>query len=243
MDFKLNKSNLGFRVYTATEFPSVGSENDICVISDIPMKNWVLSPDTPKGTPRNDGDVWIRYSVNGDATNVLKSSTMLITTLIAFQYINGEWVTKDAKSYQNASWVSWWDGTLYDAGNEYEHITGGWYGGNAAASSTASSTITKNSDHILIKNTTSASNGAITTNAIDLTKYSTLNALYKGGSVGLRVSPSFPTSSPAATNNTDGSVSVITQLTLDISELQGYYQCALSARSTSSIYLYKMWLE
>lgn len=107
MDFKLNKSNLNFRVYTASAVPSVGNENDIVVISDAPMKNWVMSPDAPKGVPRNDGDVWITYSVTGNTFNALRNSTMLIATISAWQYIDGSWVDKSAKSYQNSAWADW----------------------------------------------------------------------------------------------------------------------------------------
>ena len=48
MDFKLNKSNLNFRVYTASSAPATVADNDIVVISDTKMKNWVLSPDAPR---------------------------------------------------------------------------------------------------------------------------------------------------------------------------------------------------
>lgn len=36
------------------------------------------------------------------------------------------WVHIDAKIYQNNQWCDLWDGTLYNAGNEYEDLTGGW---------------------------------------------------------------------------------------------------------------------
>ena len=44
----------------------------------------------------------------------------------AKQYISDVWVNKIVKSYQNGKWVDWWDGTLYDSGNQLINITGGW---------------------------------------------------------------------------------------------------------------------
>lgn len=135
MDFKLKKSNLNFRVYTAASLPATGTENDICIISEVPMTNWVMSPDKPSGIPRSDGDVWIQYSVTGNVFNVLKNSTMLLATISAWQYVNGAWVNAEAKSYQSGEWVDWWDGSLYDTGNQYTDYTGGWavtYDGDAS---------------------------------------------------------------------------------------------------------------
>lgn len=127
MDFKLNKSNLNFRVYTAATLPSAAQENDICVISDVPMKNWILSPDAPSGTPRTDGDVWIQYSVAGNTFNALKTGAMMVATISAWQYVDGAWMVVTAKSYQYGEWVVWVE-FYYKAGNEYEGITGGWIG-------------------------------------------------------------------------------------------------------------------
>lgn len=105
MDFKLNKNNLNFRVYSATVEPGSGLENDICIFSDVAVKNWRLSPKTPVGTPRNEGDVWILYSVVGNVFNALKNSTMMISVFKVYQYIDGAWAEKAAKSYHDGAWV------------------------------------------------------------------------------------------------------------------------------------------
>ena len=107
MDFKLKKSNLNFRVYTAAAIPTTGTENDIVIISEVPMSNWILSPDKPSGIPRSDGDVWIRYSVNGDTFNALKNNSMMIATISAWQYVDGAWGDVTAMSYQDGEWVEW----------------------------------------------------------------------------------------------------------------------------------------
>ena len=127
MAFTLKKSDLNFRVYTATETPGTGNENDIVIISATPMKNWILSPDAPSGTPRNDGDVWLRYSVAEETRNILRQNAVFVAVSYVYQYVNGAWVEATAKSYRNGAWVGLWNGVLYENGYEYTGVTGGWY--------------------------------------------------------------------------------------------------------------------
>lgn len=221
--------------------PSNPAENTIWVDTNVDITGWVFSATEPENP--TSGMVWVCTGTSSTvAFNALKKNGITVYPMSAKQYVSGELVSVTAQSYQNGAWAEWWDGTLYDAGNEYEFITGGWKGGNVATSSTNTASIVKNADSITIKNASSASNGAITVNAIDLTNYSTLNVEYSGSNCGLRVSPSFPTSAPTANINGDSS-STRKTLTLDISALEGSYQCALSARSASSVTMYKMWLE
>lgn len=109
MDFKLKKSELGFKVYTVDTKPTApGANNDIAVITSVPMANWIMSPDKPSGIPRSEGDVWIQYSVKGKTTfNALKNNSMIIATISAWQYVDGVWVDVEAVSCQNGEWVSW----------------------------------------------------------------------------------------------------------------------------------------
>ena len=128
MDFKLNKGNLNFRVYTVPSKPTAaGADNDIAIISSVPMKNWMMSPDKPSGIPRTDGDVWIRYSVTGETFNALKNNSMMIATISAWQYVNDAWVDVTALSYQNGAWVMY----LFINGDQCERITGGWVCGKS----------------------------------------------------------------------------------------------------------------
>ena len=105
MDFKLNKSNLNFSVRIADAVPTnPGKENDIAVISSVPMKNWILSPDTPTGAPRTDGDVCIPYSVNGTVFNAIKNGGLMIAPMMALQYVDGAWVKMPTYLYRNGKW-------------------------------------------------------------------------------------------------------------------------------------------
>lgn len=126
MDFKLKKSNLNFKVYTVTTKPTTaGAENDIAIISSVPMPNWILSPDGPSGIPRSDGDVWIQYSVSGNTFNAIKQNSMMIATISAWQYVDGAWVDREAVSCQNGEWVDWIK-YLYNNGDTCDSVTGGW---------------------------------------------------------------------------------------------------------------------
>lgn len=129
MNFTLKKSDLNFKVYTVEAKPTVpGAENDIAIISPVPMTNWFMSPEKPSGIPRNDGDVWIQYSVSGNTKNILKQNALVIATISAWQYVNGSWVDREAVSCQNGEWVEWLsylikDGDITDFANGFGGFT------------------------------------------------------------------------------------------------------------------------
>lgn len=176
MDFKLKKNSFNFRVYTSASIPESGNENDVVVVSNIPMENWILSPDEPSGAPRTDGDVWITYSTSGNVLNILKQDSMMIAPISAKQYIDGAWVDVEAKTYQNGVWVDWWNGELYVNGNEYEAFTGGMtaYAYKLSGTSAAASApvITKGTNAITIQTGTSNSGTVYINKMFDLSKYS-----------------------------------------------------------------------
>lgn len=202
MSFKFTKSNLNFDVYTAASKPTTpGANNDIAIITSIPMPNWIMSPDGPSGIPRSDGDVWIQYSVSGDTFNALKNNSMMIATIKAWQYVDGAWAEVEAVSCQNGEWVYWWNGEIYEQGNLYEDITGGWVmrndsGGNGTI--TADKVI-----QLRYKSGASSSqhSTAYTNKKIDLTKYTKLTMEVNVISVG---SSSMDTSVCICNTNTAG---------------------------------------
>ncbi len=183
MDFKLKKSNLNLRVYTAAVLPSSGNENDIVVISDTPMTDWILSPDAPNGAPRTDGDVWITYTIAGNTTNILKQNAMMTAFISAKQYVNGAWVDKEAKSYQNGEWVDWYNGdTVFDRTRQtFSDITA-----NLKECYENTGYIYAVDSNPYIKLTTKADNGIPRTMQwkvpIDFSKYDTLEVVGYGSS-------------------------------------------------------------
>ena len=199
------------------------------------------------GTP--DGQLWIK-SGTGSAVefNALKNNGLRVYPLLAEQFYGKQWNPVTCKSYLCGEWLDWWNGELYDAGNEYEAITGGWSFKGVSKEIDTGSTfyITKNSDHIQVKSGgTSNLAGACTNNAVDLSQFKTLNVTYiqPSGELGIYVAESFPSSDIAATG-TGAKASAQATATLDISALSGSYYINLADRgSTGALKIYKAWLE
>lgn len=247
MDFKLKKSNLNFHVYTADSLPDTGNENDICVISDVSMKNWIMSPDTPNGAPRNDGDIWIRYSAAGDTLNILKNNTMRICISSLKQYIGGEWVDQTAKRYQNGEWVDLRGIIyLYKNGNAFDDITGGLEALAISGSFWKSSDVTFDSDRIIFNSTpnTACVSYATTKKKIDLTNRNSivLNSLsftatgqYAKGKLGVTSTKTDYTSlHDNAVAFKEFGTGTTGEVILDISSLSGEYYVAFGISSESS---------
>ena len=174
MNFTLKKSDLNFKVYTVPSKPTTpGAENDIAIISSVPMTNWIMSPEKPSDIPRNDGDVWIRYSAKGDTFNALKQNAMMIATISAWQYVDGAWVDREAVSCQGGVWVDWFTGVyLFNAGNQYTGLTGGWTTSNVSGSTTTfGETIVSN---CVLIGTSAVWSHVVTKNKIDVTNYKKL---------------------------------------------------------------------
>ena len=133
-------------------------------------------------------------------------------------------------------------GCLYDAGNQYESVTGGWVGTQTISGSTTSGgKLTVNDDNLSFTNVSGGSYGIATTNAIDLTSYTTLHVLHTG-KTRLLVANDFPTSSPVAEYSSNTSYKEQTEITLDISSVTGAYKIAIGNRATSAVNVYKVWL-
>lgn len=170
MSFKFTKSNLNFDVYTVAIKPTTpGENNDIAIITSVPMPNWIMSPDKPSGRPRSDGDVWIQYSVSGDTFNALKNNSMMIATIKAWQYVDGAWAEVEAVSCQDGEWVAWIV-YLYNNGTLSSPLT------SAVTKTLSSTTIKFNSDNITYYDTNIDGDvgGFAFDNKIDVSKFKTL---------------------------------------------------------------------
>lgn len=133
-------------------------------------------------------------------------------------------------------------GCLYDAGNQYESVTGGWVGTQTVSSSTKpGGKLTVNDDNLSFTNVSGGSYGIATTNAINLTSYTTLHVLHTG-KARLQVANGFPTDSPVAEYSSNTSYKEQTEITLDISSVTGAYNIAIGNRATSAVNVYKVWL-
>lgn len=221
------------------------AENIIGVVTTSKITSWIFAADQPSDA--SEGLLWIKTGTASPvAFNALKKNGITVYPLIAMQYVGGVWTDVTAKSYQGGAWVDWWAGELYDSGDEFTAITGGWLfkGVNNEISGTTYY-ITKNSDHIQVKAPGSGNlAGASPEKAIDLSSFSTLHVLYIQPQVapGIYVAKSFPTTEIAAQKEA-AKASVQTETTLDISSLDGNYEIIIADRgSTAALKIYKVWL-
>lgn len=103
-------------------------ENTIGVVTNTPIAARVFSAVQPQSLI--DGAVWILTGANSPAAfNALKAKkdALIVYPILAKQSVGGGvLVDLVAKSYIGGKWVDWWNGELYDSGNIYEDVTGGW---------------------------------------------------------------------------------------------------------------------
>jgi hypothetical protein len=159
---------LNFKVVGGTSAPASPKENTIWVNTDVEITSWVFSATEPE-TPAA-GMVWISTGTSSTAPfDALKKNSIMVYPLTAKQYVSGAWVDKTAKSYQNGALVDWWNGELYDTGNEYATFTGGW----TATAIAGTTTVTKDATSMTIK-TDYGDDALHCSNKMDLTDYSKL---------------------------------------------------------------------
>lgn len=132
--------------------------------------------------------------------------------------------------------LAYWNGELYDAGNQYTDITGGWIRHGTGG------TVTFNDDNIYLETSSEYSGGAVnTTNAVDLSDFATLkvtaaasNKSYMLGKVSVYTKNAAGKETIAASASLDSSA-VETVTSLDVSALSGacYVRIQSSGYNTS----------
>lgn len=131
---------LNFKVVSGTK-PASAKENTIWVPADA-VNNYYFSATQPENMA--DYDLWFLTGISSTVEfNVLKKNGIQVYPIAAKQYVGGVLLELDAEIYQNGKWISWIR-YLYDKGNEFPEITGGW--GKVAG------TLTKNSQNFSIDN-------------------------------------------------------------------------------------------
>ena len=123
-----NSVKMNYCVVGSETQPEQATENTIWVNTNVPVTKHKFSKKEPKNPI--EGMVWF---ATGDGSNVAFDRLSMdgveydeIAPFRCAQYVNGSWVDKTAKSYQGGKWVDWWNGELFDNGNQFENITGGW---------------------------------------------------------------------------------------------------------------------
>ena len=117
---------LNFKV-VGNPLPSNPKENTIWLNTDTKITGWYF--DTKQPSNLAEGEVWVSVSISSpSAFNALKKNTIQVYPVFAKQNINGTLTPVEAKIYQGGAWVEWWEGGLFDNGNQFEAVTGGWNG-------------------------------------------------------------------------------------------------------------------
>ena len=155
--------------------------------------------------------------------------------------------------------ISFWDGTLYNAGNQYTDITGGWEKVGTTG------TVTFNDTNINLVATSQYANPTVSTvNAVDLSSFTTLSTVisgasatnhdtrrYKGILKAVTLNPAGTETVAASTSLTTApSGSVFPQTDLDVSALTGEYYIRIvtqyiggTTNIVPNIFIHNVWLE
>lgn len=233
----------GLRVAVGLTEPGAPRENIVWVKSDKAGKKYVFS----KTEPESPGDGLIWFCVT-NAGIITKTSV----------YADGAWTLVDTYMYLSEAWVqiaSAWNGELFENGNQYMDITGGW----PAKLGTLGET------NPYLKYSAGAQNiVASSGKMIDLTNYTTLHIIGRGrgdynyeGGVHARV-PSFGvaktigSSSVTYTARADMTAGYIGDLAtlaeekvLDVTTLTGEYYIAMTitgSHTSATLGVKKIWL-
>ena len=209
----------GLRIVSGLTEPVKPKENMIWVKSDKAGKKYVFAEAAPEAP--FEGLIWFSTTGGGIITQ-------------ANVYANGAWNRVDAYMYLSGAWVhiaSTWNGELFDNGNQYTPVTGGWVGNGPTEIGTTLKLKVANSRPIIS-----------TQKAIDFTGFTKLHCIADRafGKFGVTAIKNLAANEP----NWVASVGIGTSDTvLDISAIpSGYIQCFAVASWAVTINVTKMWL-
>lgn len=116
---------LDFKIVGGMTKPSSPKENTIWVNTGAEITGYYFSVSEPENM--TDGEVWIR---TGDDAFVEFSATkdnlVMVYPISAQQCVSGSLKPVPASIYQGGLWTPFWNGILYDQGDEHVDVTGGW---------------------------------------------------------------------------------------------------------------------
>lgn len=220
-------SPLNFKVVGGTSAPGSPKENTIWVNTATAITSYVFSATQPTGS---EGMVWIKTGVASPAAfNALKKNGIQLYPLIARQYVSGVWVDKTAKSYQGGKLVDWIN-YLYNEGNEFKDITGGWI-------VKAQGTITKEAGYLAIKKTSDSAAWISTTSVIDFTDITRIEADYSNDANSSHSGMFLQNGNPPSSGGMDWSKAVAKVWDISTGGLNTYKTMTLNTTAIKGTYL------
>lgn len=227
-------TSLNFKIVGGTSQPTAPKENTIWVNTSVAIPAWELSATEP-GSPVA-GMVWISTGTSsGVAFNALKKNAIQVYPLSAKQYVGGQWVSVEAKTYQDGEWK-----TVFV---EIHIVENGILNPEYSFSLSEKETATQGTASYNIAGSTSGYHTAWITD-IDLTPYTTLSI---GGT--FRQATGFELcvwdkniSSPTYENHIATADLTETGAALDVSALKGVYSIGITTVYTHVMKIVNMWL-
>lgn len=239
-------ASLGFSVVAQETQPTSPTENMIWVETSAEMTGWVLSAAAPESPV--EGTVWISTGTSSLVSfNALGGgeNTLMVYPLNVSQYNNGAWASVSAMSYINGEWVVWWNGILFDNGDQYEAITGGWEqnAGFIYSSSNQSMGTVTIGNTLKCVCSSGKTSYAVTKNKIDVTDYSTLNVTVT--SKGRKEYELALMAEPGNVQNNNVAYIPLSNYenSMDISTISGSYYVVVGSAGDGTVEATKVWLE
>ena len=163
-------TELNFKVVGGTSAPSNPTENTIWVNTPTTITGYCFASSIFNSTiPIRNGWVVILVDTSSPVEfNALKENCIKIYPISVVEYVDGAFVDRVAKSYQDGKWVDWIT-YLYNKGDLCTARTGGWSGSWTNANGCLSVTASGNSTKYV----------QTTVNKVALTAGDTLTVKYK----------------------------------------------------------------
>lgn len=227
----------GLTIVSGLTEPVKPKENMIWVKSDKAGKKYVFAEAAPEAP--FEGMIWFRATAAGIITRT-------------DVYTAGAWVTADTYIYLGGKWVqiaSAWNGELYDSGNQYKSVTGGWR--------SYSGSLTEHDDYLYGQSSYTTRIGTV--KPIDMSSYTQLHVIgggygeymSEGGAhnikhtVGVSDNPGNGTFLASAVLTTTYSVDNVKEVVIDISSITGSHYVSTDASRAgvaAGVYITKAWM-
>lgn len=213
----------------------VPKENTIGIITTTPITSWILSATEP--SPASDGMVWISIGASSQFEfNALKENALHVYPISAKQFVGDDWLERTAMIYQNERWLAWFDGYLYNAGDECVGVTGGWV--QTSYPNYSDGNIVKESNYIRLSVSSAPRSACVkTANPIIFSNYNTLSInfskveLMSGATAKVVVASAIDSGIVASLQLSNGGAGT---RTVDLSNVSGAYYVFIYALRPSS---------